>query len=148
VNRLRQLWHYLDKVFDLSLWVRQVRDRRVYPVIPTPALHFSLLSGALLRIPSLLDLSLKTRGPGWQRMIGHGAISDDALGYVLEHGRPEDWRRVLGAVNRKLKANKQFEPNISGTFTDDGRFAGVLTLSGDRQGYACGGEYTFIAVHG
>lgn len=46
------------------------------------------------------------------------------------------------------QAKEQFEPNISGTFTDDGRFAGVLTLSGERKGYACGGEYTFIAVHG
>ena len=109
MNRLRQLWHYLDKVFDLSVLVRQVRDRRVFPVIPTPALHFSLLSGALLRIPSLLDLSLKTRGPGWQRLIGHGPIREDALGYALEHGRPEDWRSVLAAVNRTLKANKQLE---------------------------------------
>lgn len=126
MNRLRQLWHYLDKVFDLSVLVRQVRDRRVFPVIPAPALHFCLLSGALLRIPSLLDLSLKTRGPGWQRLIGHGPISDDALGYALEHGRPEDWRRVLAAVNRTLKANKQFErAKIGGQL--------VVTLDANEQ---------------
>jgi hypothetical protein len=99
----------LEKVFDLPALLIQVRDRRAYPVIPTPALHLSLVWAALLRVPSLFDLSLKTRGRGWQRLMGHGPISDDAFGYVLEHGRPEDWRGVLVAVHQRLKANKQFE---------------------------------------
>jgi len=60
-------------------------------------------------VPSLLDLSLKTRGLGWQRLIGSKPFSDDALGYVLEKGVPEDWRLVLVAVNRTLKENKQLE---------------------------------------
>jgi hypothetical protein len=68
-----------------------------------------LVLGALLRVPSLLDLSLKTRGLGWQRLIGSKPFSDDALGYVLEKGVPEDWRLVLVDVNRTLKENKQLE---------------------------------------
>lgn len=126
MNRLRQLWHYLDKVFALPARLQQVRDRRVYPVIPTAALHFSLLCGALLRVPSLHDLALKTRGRGWQRLIGHGPISDDALGYVLEHGCPEDWRQVLVQINRQLKSNKQLErAKIGGLL--------VVTLDGNEQ---------------
>ena len=109
MNRLRHLWHYLERIFDLPQLLKSVGDRRQYPEIPTAALHFTLLLGALLRVPSLLDLSLKTRGLGWQRLIGWKPFSDDALGYVLEHGKPEDWRRVLVTVNRKLKENKQFE---------------------------------------
>lgn len=104
-----QVWHYLDKVFDLPQLIRNVRDTRQYPEIPTPSLHFTLVLGALLRVPSLLDLSLKTRGLGWQRLVGSKPFSDDALGYVLEKGVPQDWRRVLVAVNRTLKANKQLE---------------------------------------
>jgi hypothetical protein len=60
-------------------------------------------------VPSLLDLSLKTRALGWQRLTGSKPLSDDALSYVLEHGMVEDWRMVLVTVNRKLKENKQFE---------------------------------------
>jgi hypothetical protein len=109
VNRIRQLWRSLQKIFDLPQLIKNVRDRRQYPEIPTPCLHFTLVLGALLRVPSLLDLSLKTRGPGWQRLIGSKPFSDDTLGYVLEHGVPEDWRAVLVAVNRTLKENKQLE---------------------------------------
>jgi len=43
---------------------------------------------------------------------------------------------------------KEYQPTISGSFTKDGRFAGALSLSGQKNGYACGGEFTFIAVHG
>ncbi len=109
MNRLRHCWHYLEKVYDLPSRLRAVRDRRQYPVIPTGSLHLTLLLGAILRLPSLLDLSLKTRKPGFQRLIGHGAISHDALGYELEHGRPEDWREPLAAILRQLKANKGLE---------------------------------------
>jgi len=109
VNQVRQLWHSLKKVFDPPQLIKNVRDHRSYPVIPTASLHFTLMLGALLRVPSLLDLSLKTRGPGWQRLVGSKPFSDDALASVLEHGVPEDWRAVLVAVNRQLKENKQFE---------------------------------------
>ena len=43
---------------------------------------------------------------------------------------------------------KEYQPTISGTFTKDDRFAGAISLSGQKDGYACGGEFTFIAVHG
>jgi len=109
VNHLCQVWHYLDKVFDLPQRIKNVRDTRQYPEIPTPSLHFTLVLGALLRVPSLLDLSLKTRGLGWQRLVGSKPFSDDALGYVLEKGIPQDWRMVLVAVNRILKENRQLE---------------------------------------
>lgn len=110
MNLIRHVWHYLAKVFDIPKGLQAVRDRRIYPVIPTPALHFTFLLGAILRVPSLLDLSLKTKGRGWQRLVGwNKPISDDALGYSLEHGVAEDWRALLVSVNRRLKANKQFE---------------------------------------
>ena len=79
MNRLRGMWRYLTKVFDLRNLIRNVRDRRQYPEIPTPCLHLTLVLGAILRVPSLLDLSLKTQRKGWQRMIKHKALSDDAL---------------------------------------------------------------------
>jgi hypothetical protein len=38
-----------------------------------------------------------------------------------------------------------YEPTLSGSFTPDGSFAGSLYLSGQADGFACGGEFTFIA---
>jgi len=114
MNRIGQLWHCLAKVFELPRRIEWIRDRRQYPEIPAACLHFTLVLGALLRIPSLLDLSLKTRGQGWQRLIGHKPISDDALSYALEHGVQDDWRGLLMSINRTFKQNKQFEDSKHG----------------------------------
>ena len=109
MNRLRQFWHYVEKVFDLPARLRAIRDGRTQPVIPTSVLSTSLLLGAVLRCPSLLQLQAESARRGWQRLVGwKQSLSDDALGYVLERYRIEDWRGVLVAVNRTLKANKAF----------------------------------------
>jgi hypothetical protein len=110
MNRLRQFWHYVGKVFALPARLRAIRDERPQPVIPTRAFSASLLLGAVLRAPSLLQLQAETARRGWQRLVGWPQpLSDDALGYVLERYRIEDWRAVLVAVNHTLKANKAFE---------------------------------------
>lgn len=109
MNRLLGVLRYLTKVFDLPALVGNVRDRREYPVIPRACLHLTLVLGAILRVPSLLNLSLKTQRPGWQRIVGHKAVSDDALAYVLKHAVVSDWRALLVAINQKLKENKRFE---------------------------------------
>lgn len=110
MNRLRQFWHYVEKVFDLPTRLRAIRDERPQPVIPTHTFSASLLLGAVLRTPSLLQLQAETARRGWQRLVGWSQpLSDDALGYVLERYRIADWRAVLVAVNRTLKTNKAFE---------------------------------------
>jgi Transposase DDE domain len=116
MNRLRQFWHYLEKVFDLPRALRGVGDQRTAPEIPTSAMTASLLLGAVLRVPSLLQLQAETARPGWQRLVGwKESISDDAFGYVLERYCLEDLRAVLVAVNRRLKVNKALESaKISG----------------------------------
>lgn len=107
MNRLRQFWHATDKLFDLPRRLRAVRDRRTDPQISSAVLTTSLFLGAVLRVPSFLQLEAETRRPGWQRLLGWSkAISDDALGYGLEFARLEDLRAVLVAVNQTLKRNK------------------------------------------
>jgi len=127
MNRLRQFWHYLGKVFDLPRHLRAIRDERSQPQIPTPVLTGSLLLGAVLRVPSLLQLQSETARPGWGKLLGWPrAISDDAFCYVLERYRLEDWRTVLVAVNRQLKINKAFESaKISGLL--------VVSIDGNEQ---------------
>ncbi len=110
MNRLGQFWHYVDKVFDLPRRLRGVRDERPYPVIPTAAVTASLFLGALLRLPSFLQLALDTRRRGWRRLVGlQEPVSPEVFGYVAERYRLEDLRAVLVATNQRLKHNKAFE---------------------------------------
>jgi len=109
MNRLRQFWHYTEKVFALPARLRAIGDHRRQPEIPTRVFSASLFLAALLRVPSLLQLQAETQRRGWQRLAGwRQAISDDAFGYVLERYRIEDWRTALVAVNRQLKTNQAF----------------------------------------
>lgn len=110
MNRLRQFWHYVEKVFDLPVRLRALRDTRPQPVIPTRVFSASLLLGVILRCPSLLQLQAETARRGWQRLVHWPQpLSDDALGYVLERYRVADWRAELVRVNRTLKTNKALE---------------------------------------
>jgi len=110
VNRLRQFWNYLEKVFQLPALLRSVRDERPQAVIPTRAITASLFLAAVLRVPSLLQLQAETRRKGWQRLTGWlGRISDDAFGYALERYRLEDLRSLLVSANQTLKRNKALE---------------------------------------
>jgi hypothetical protein len=127
MNRLRQFWHYVEKLFDLPRRLRTIGDERPQPEIPTQVFTASLLLGSVLRVPSLLQLQSETARAGWQKLVGWKApVSDDAFGYVLERYRLEDLRKVLVAVNRQLKINKAFESaKISGLL--------VVALDGNEQ---------------
>ena len=110
MNQLRQFWHAADKLFDLPRRLRAVRDRRTDPPISAGILTTSLFLGAVLRVPSFLQLQAETGRPGWQRLIGRSKpISDDTFGYGLEHARLDDLRDLLVVVNQTLKRNKAFE---------------------------------------
>jgi nitroreductase len=114
-------------VFGLPARLWAIRDTRSQPVIPTRVISASLLLGAVVRCPSLLQLQAETARRGWQRLVGwQQSLSDDALGYVLERYRLEDWRAVLVSVNRTLKTNKAFESaKINGRL--------VVALDGNEQ---------------
>jgi hypothetical protein len=38
-----------------------------------------------------------------------------------------------------------YSPSITGTFAEDGTFSATVLFSGQREGYACGGEFPFTA---
>ena len=70
MNRLRQFWNYVAKVFDLPVHLRAIRDERPQAVIPARVLSLCFFLGAVLRVPSLLQLQAETRRKGWQRLMG------------------------------------------------------------------------------
>ncbi|MCU1498454.1 MAG: hypothetical protein JWM47_2407 [Acidimicrobiales bacterium] len=50
-----------------------------------------------------------------------------------------------GAVSH-IEEDARYRPSLTGSFTPDGSFAGGLYLSGEDDGFVCGGEFTFIAA--
>ena len=60
--------------------LRAVRTARPNPVIPTAPITLSLFLGAVLRVPSLLQLQRETQRRGWHRLVSWSEpISDDAF---------------------------------------------------------------------
>jgi hypothetical protein len=111
VNRLRQLWHYACKVYDLGRRLRQTREGRVYPQIPAAPVVTSLFLGALLCLPSWLKLAKKTRKQNWQRLMGYPqALDHEVFNYVSEFLCLPDLRQHLYALVRQAKANKALQP--------------------------------------
>ena len=110
MNELAQFLGYAIKVFRLGRLLRDVRNRRCDPPIPTRALLLSLVMGVVIRVGSYLDLSEQTKRRRWQHLI-HWAqrISHDAFAYGIERFNLEDLRQNLAQVNHQLKANKALE---------------------------------------
>ena len=92
-NRLAQFWRHVTKLFDLPQLLAGGRADRPQAEIPTRVLTSTLVSAAVLRIDSLLDLQTKSEGVGWQKIHGWPKrICDDALAYGLERFCLEDLR--------------------------------------------------------
>ena len=107
MNRLRQLWSYACKVYDLGWRLRQTREGRLYPQIPVAPVVTSLFLGALLRLPSWLKLAKKTRKKTWQRLVRYPEpLNHEVFNYVSEFLCLEDLRAHLYALARQAKANK------------------------------------------
>ena len=127
MNRLRQFWNYVTKVFTLPSLLAAIGDERPQAIIPTRSLAVSLFLAAVLRIGSLLQLEKETTRKGWQRLTRWPhRISDDAFGYALERFKVEDARSVMVEVNKTLKRNKAL---------DSAKIGGLLVvaLDGNEQ---------------
>lgn len=125
MNLVAQFWRYLSKVYALPVRLQAVRDNRLYPVIPTRVVSAALFLTAVLRLPSFAQAAKDSARAGWRRLLKHDApLTDDTLGYVAEHYRPDDWRAMLVKTNRTLKRNRAFEP---------AKIGGLLVVSVDAN---------------
>jgi hypothetical protein len=60
MNLLGRFWRYLSKVYELPRRLSGVRDTRLWPRIPTRWVSPSLFVGAVLRLPSFLQIATDT----------------------------------------------------------------------------------------
>jgi hypothetical protein len=123
--RLRQFGAYVRKVFHLHRLARRVSDSRCDPDIPTSAIWFALVFGAVFKTPSFLQLQSETRRKAWRNTLGYAKpISDDALAYATARMQLEPLRGTLVTTNKLLKRNKAFVRN---------QISGLLALNVDAN---------------
>ena len=80
---LRRLLVYLEKLFDFSQGVKELRDGRIGAQIPTADLWLSVFWMFVLRIRSFNALEQDLRLPRrWEKLAGRRRPSADALGYT------------------------------------------------------------------
>ncbi len=128
-TQLRQFEAYAQKRFDLSLLAGTFADSRPQPQIPSRAGGLSLVLGAVVHIPSFLQLQEETQLGQWQRWVGHTQpISHDTFGYASERLDPAQLARAVRWINRKLKRGKAFEAN---------KINGLLVVSLDANEQFC-----------
>lgn len=129
MNFLNQFWQASNRVFGLSRQLRALPDHRLEPQIPPAVLSSALLVGAVLRVPSFLQLQQETTRPGIQRLLRWAhRISDDAFAYGVERADLAAWRALLVNLNRTLKQNKAFEA---------AKINGLLVVSLDANEQFC-----------
>ena len=115
MRRLGQFIRYCQRVFGLSHLAGGVKDGRPFPQVPMVGIWLSLVLGAVMRVPSFLQLEAETARACWQRWIGQsGKISDDVFDYATERMDLDNLRSHLVLANKTLKRNKAFEGNKIG----------------------------------
>jgi len=128
-GELPRFVRYAQKMFHLQFLAGACTDSRPFPEIPARAVALTLLLGEVVQIPSQLQLQAETGLWQWQQWVGYpDSISDDTLNYVSERMDPEQWRRGLVWINRKLKRGKAFE---------ESKVHGLLTVSLDANEQFC-----------
>lgn len=98
-----QLEVYLDKVFDFAHQVEALPDGRSYAQIPARDVFDAVFFGSACQFNSLHRIERECKEGALRHRIG--AISEDAIGYVLERQDPCAIFRLSCQIARQLKRN-------------------------------------------
>lgn len=101
-----QLEVYLDKVFDFARQVAALPDGRSYSQIPARDVFNAVFFGSACQFDSLHQIERECRDGALRHRIG--AISEDAIGYVLERQDPAAIFQLVCQIARQLKRNGIF----------------------------------------
>jgi len=119
----RRWCRYLDKVFDFSGQVANLRDARRRPQIPTASVWLSVFLLFVFRHRSLNAMESKLHtGRFWRKLLGSRPPSADTMGRVFSLIDLESLRRCLIKWVQRLKRNKAL---------DEGRIAGRIVAALD-----------------
>ena len=104
---LTRFCRYVDKVFDLQSLLGTLTDDRQQPRISTAAVFLSVMLLFALRRGSLNAIEQDLRMPRrLEGLVGPRLPSADTLGRVYAMLDSASLRKMLAAVNHRLKRNK------------------------------------------
>jgi hypothetical protein len=104
---MRRFCRYLEKVFDLGLRIRRLKEPRRRPRIPLGAIWGSVFFLFVLRQRSLNGMEWQLRQPRrMERLIGPKKPSADRMGQVLSLMEPNQLRALLSGINHQWGRNK------------------------------------------
>ncbi|MGC1452273.1 MAG: transposase [Candidatus Sulfotelmatobacter sp.] len=102
---------YLDKVFGFSDLVTALPEGREFPQHPWKKVFDAVFLGAVMQIPSLLQIEAACCEGALAKRIG--PISDDTIGYALQRQSPEPVFALSCEIARRLKRNGVLRSNWS-----------------------------------
>jgi hypothetical protein len=106
---LARLARYLDRTWDFTELVSELRDTRQYPQIPTSSVFLSVFGMMAQRLGSLNGLEQQLRMPGrWDAWTGPKKPSADTVGYCLERIVLDGLRSFGMAIAQGFKRKKAF----------------------------------------
>jgi hypothetical protein len=104
---MRRFCGYIEKVFDFGQQLRQLRDRRSRPRIPTSAIWGSTFFMFALRQRSLHAMGQHLAQPKRiESVIGKVKPSPDRIGDVLGLMESDQLREMLSRVDHQVGRNK------------------------------------------
>jgi hypothetical protein len=104
---MRRFCRYVEKVFDLGLRIRRLKEPRRRPRIPLGAIWGSVFFLFVLRQRSLNGMEWQLRQPRrMERLIGPKKPSADRMGQVLSLMEPNQLRALLSGINHQWGRNK------------------------------------------
>lgn len=107
---LARLARYLDRTWDFTKLVSQLKDTRRYPQISTSSVVLSVFGMMAQRLGSLNELEEQLRLPQrWDAWVGPKKPSADTIGYCLERIVLEGLRNFGMAIAQRFKRKKAFK---------------------------------------
>ena len=109
---IKRFCDYIDKIFNFGNNIKDIKDNRELPEIPTKNIWLSGMFMFVLRLGSLNAVDTELHLPKrMEKLIGKRKPSGDSIGRVFAEMDTESIRNILCKINHKLKRNKRFKTN-------------------------------------
>jgi hypothetical protein len=109
---IKRFCDYIDRVFNFGNQIKDIKDNRELPEIPTKNIWLSGLFMFVLRLGSLNAVDTELQLPKrMEKLIGKRKPSGDSIGRVFTKTETDGIRNILCKINHKLKRNKRLKTN-------------------------------------
>jgi hypothetical protein len=100
---------YANKVFRLDSILGSLSDERIQPIIPLPSIVKAVFLASAFRIKAISSIEFECRLGILKKKIG--PMSDDTIGYGLNHLPPDQLRLKMRCLQKVWKRNGMLRNN-------------------------------------